>query len=376
MRIGIDLLFLVAGKGGGIERHVRCLLEGFERLDDEHEYVLFTNRDCRGTFPLSPRIREVPSNVSATFRPAKILWEQSVLPVQIARHGVDVLLSPGNVSPFAHRCPSAVIIHDMIPFLRPEVFTRTERTALQLLFRLSARRNETIITVSESSRRDIVTLLGVPAERVLVIPGAGDARFQPVAVTAQARAELAAHGIPPRYLLCLAASKSYKNVDGLVRAFKLLKQHHAIPHALVLTGLPDRAQPDLVALVEQLGLTRDVVFSGFMEDRLLPLLYAAADVMVYPSFYEGFGLPVLEAMACGTPVAASNRTSLPEAVGNAGLLFDPDDTSDMARAIHQILGNARLRDELVAKGFAHASSYSWQKTARDTLAALTAIALR
>lgn len=374
MRIGIDLLFLVAGKGGGIERHARELLGGLQRLGGEHEYVLFTSRDCRATFPLSQNVTEVASHVSAKFRPAKIVWEQSVLPVQLARHGIDVLLSPANIAPLAHRCPSAVIIHDLIPFFRPEVFTFIERTAMRVLFRMSALRSNTVITVSESSRRDIIELLGVAPERVVVIPGGCDPRFQPVPLTDETRAQLREVGIPERYLLYVAASRSYKNVDGLIRAFKLLKERHAIPHALVLTGLADRAQHDLVALVGDLGLERDVVFSGFLDDRLLPLVYSAADVLVYPSFYEGFGLPVIEAMACGTPVAASNRTSLPEAVGDAGLLFDPDDIEDMAATIRRIVDDPALRAQLVAKGLVHASRFSWDQTAKRTLATLTSLA--
>jgi glycosyltransferase involved in cell wall biosynthesis len=372
MRIGIDLLFLVASKGGGIERHIRCVLDRLQQLA-EHEIVLFTNRECRGSFPLTPNVTEVPSDVSATFRPAKILWEQMVLPLQIAQQRIDVLLAPGNVSPLAHRCPSAVIIHDMIPFVRPEVFTRRERIALQTLFRLSALRNQIVLTVSESSRGEIIRRLKVPPEKVLVIPGGCDRRFRPVPHTNETRGTLAALGISEPYLLYVAASRTYKNVHGLLRAFKLLKERHAIPHSLVLTGLADRAQTELVALVQQLGLTRDVVFSGFLDDQVLPLIYSAADVLVYPSFYEGFGLPVIEAMACGTPVAASNTTSLPEAVGDAGLLFDPSSNDDMARTIHRLIVDRALHAELARKGLARAQTFSWDTTAQRTLAALTSI---
>jgi len=158
-----------------------------------------------------------------------------------------------------------------------------------------------------------------------------------------------------------------------VRAFEQLKDRYRIPHSLVITGLAGRASPELERLIRTLGV-RDVVFSGFLDDSLLPLLYSAADVFVYPSFYEGFGLPVLEAMACGTPVAASNRTSLPEAVGDAGLLFDPDNVDEMAGAIHRLVDDRDLRARLVAKGLERAKQFTWRETAKRTLAALTELA--
>jgi hypothetical protein len=136
MRIGVNLLFLVAGKGGGIERHARGLLHGLAAVATAHELVLFTNRDCRGTFPLAPNMREVASSVSGTFRPAKLVWEQTALPLHT--RDIDVLLSPGNLAPAVHACPSAVIIHDLIPFLRPEMFDTVEWLALKALFHVAA----------------------------------------------------------------------------------------------------------------------------------------------------------------------------------------------------------------------------------------------
>ena len=374
MRIGINLLFLVASRGGGIERHVRGLLRGLQTVGAGHEYVLFTNRHCRGTFPLSANFREVASDVSATFRPAKILWEQSILPFQLRRHEIDVVLSPANIGPVATRCPAVVIIHDVIPFRRPEMFTAPERLAMKTLFRLSARCSDAILTVSESSKTDIVNILDVPADKVHVIPGAADQQFRPVPVTDEARATLRRSGIPDRYILYVAAGRAYKNVDGLIRAYGRLLDQHRIPQSIVITGLAGRASVEIERVVNDLGLRDKVVFTGFLEDAILPLLYSAADVFVYPSFYEGFGLPVIEAMACGAPVAASNRTSVPEALGDAGLLFDPDNLEEIADSIHRILTSPVLRDELSSRGLARAKTFSWNKTAERTLAALAEIA--
>ena len=147
-----------------------------------------------------------------------------------------------------------------------------------------------------------------------------------------------------------------------------------MPHALVITGLSGRASPELAQLVEELGLQGRVVFTGFLGDDMLPLVYSAADVFVFPSFYEGFGLPVLEAMACGVPVAASNRASLPEAVGDAGLLFDPASTDAIASAIARLVDDRVLHADLVRRGLARAQMFSWTKTAEGTLAVLAEVA--
>jgi glycosyltransferase involved in cell wall biosynthesis len=372
MRIAINLVFLVSGEGGGIERHVRGLLRGLEAVGGDHEYVLFTSRNCTGTFPLGPTMREVVCDVSAKFRPAKIVWEQTVLPFQLRQHGIDVVLSPANIAPIVVGRPSVLIMHDVIPFKRPEIFTTVERVAQKTLFSLSARSCDAILTVSESSKRDIAELFGVSLSKIRVVPGATDPKFRPIEITDIVRASLRRARIPDRYLLYVAASRAYKNVEGLVRAFHQLAER--IPHSLVITGLAGRASPEIERLVVGLGLVDRVVFSGFLDDELLPALYSAADVFVFPSFYEGFGLPVIEAMACGTAVAASNRTSIPEAVGDAGLLFDPDSTQEMSEAMHSILSNDTLRAELVQKGLARAKQLSWETTARRTLAVLSEVA--
>ena len=374
MRIAINNVFLVAGEGGGIERHVRGLLRGLDTVGGDHEYVLFTSRDCAGTFPLGPRMREVACDVSAKLRPAKILWEQTVLPLQLRRHAIDVVLSPANIGPIAAGRPSVLIMHDVIPFKHPEIFTTVERVAQKTLFALSARASDAILTVSESSRRDIIDLFGVAAAKVHVVPGATDAKFRPTSITHDVRAALRRARIPDRYVLYVAAGRAYKNVDGLIRAYHQLVTRRGIPQSLVITGLAGRASTEINQLVVGLGLDDRVVFSGFLDDELLPALYSAADAFVFPSFYEGFGLPVIEAMACGVPVAASNRTSIPEAVGDAGLLFDPASTDQMADAIHRILSDAALRGELVARGAARARQLSWELTARRTLAVLGEVA--
>lgn len=373
MRVGINLLFLVAGRGGGIERYARGLINGLQRIDKRNEYFLFTNKDCRGSFELTDNFKEVYCNVSAVFRPSKILWEQTVLPFQIKRERLDVLLSPGNIAPIVHPCPSVAILHDMIPYIRPEGFNMVELLSLKTLFHATARYSSKVITVSDSSRKEILNRFNLRDNKVVVIPGAISETFRPVSVTADNKKKLNRYGIHGRYILYLASSRGYKNIDGLIKAYKILKERYHIAQSLVVSGTAGQAHHGLMKLIDDLSLKREVILSGFIEDGDIPLLYSAADIFVYPSFYEGFGLPVLEAMACGTPVAASNATSIPEAVGNAGLLFDPDNIEEMAEKIFKILDDKELRDELIRKGFEHVKGFSWEKTAEEVLSLITEI---
>jgi glycosyltransferase involved in cell wall biosynthesis len=168
-------------------------------------------------------------------------------------------------------------------------------------------------------------------------------------------------------ILYAAATRAYKNVERLLQAFQVLRERHSVRHTLVVTGLPGRSQGSLLERVRVLGLEREVFFTGYVEEEDLPALYSTADVYVHPSEYEGFGLPPLEAMACGTPVAASACTSLPEVVGDAGLLFDPSDPEDMAETLWRLLADDGLRAEMVRRGRARAQTFTWEKSARAML---------
>ena len=367
MKIGINILFLVAGRGGGIERYLRGLIKGLQTIDRENHYILFTNKDCKGTFYLTDNFEEHVCNVSARVRPAKILWEQLFLPVVARRKGVDVLLSTGNIAPVLHPFPEVTIMYDLIPFIMPQTFTVVERLALKTLFYLTAKRSDTIITVSNSSKADIVRRLGVDESKVKVVYGACDEGFGKAEVDRQ---RLRRQGIEGSYILYVASRRPYKNIDGLIRAYRLLKDRYSIEHKLVITGLGGRADPALFSLVKESGLEGDVIFTGFVPDEELPTLYSGAELFVYPSFYEGFGLPILEAMACGVPVACSNRTSLPEVAADAAILFEPSNIEEMAHSIHKILSEGALKEELIRRGRKRVEEFSWQKTANKVLSVL------
>ncbi|MEE8575583.1 MAG: glycosyltransferase family 1 protein [Thermodesulfobacteriota bacterium] len=364
MKIAINALFLVEGKGGGLETCLRGWLAAMSKLDSSSEYLLYTNRACRGAFPLGENFREITCDVSAVERLKKTFYEQTVFPGVIKKEGVDLLYNPGNIAPARHHCPSVTVIHDMVPFIRPEGFNTLELGTLKALFSLTARTSERVITVSEYSKKDMVDRFGISPDKVTVIYNGLDLSM--VCANDSDGDDGVKVGGP--FILSVASSRKYKNLDGLLRAFKIVKEGGRFPELkLVMAGHAERVHAELVELTDALSISGDVVFTGFVEPAELAQLYKRADLLVYPSFFEGFGLPVLEAFANGTPVAASNAASIPEVVGDAGLLFDPTDTTAIAESVIKILLDPALKEELIKKGLKRAGEFTWERAAAETL---------
>ncbi len=229
-----------------------------------------------------------------------------------------------------------------------------------------AREADAILTCSEATKRDVVELLGVVPEKITVAYGAVDEGFTPILREAVEERVAAKLGLPTPYLLFVSTLEPRKNIEGLLRAFARIKQE--IPHTLVLAGAPGWNMGDLGARIQSLGLESRVRRMGYVADRAdLPALYAAADAFVFPSFYEGFGLPVLEAMTCGCPVIVSNRASLPEVAGDAARYVDPDSMEDIAQAIREVAQGPELRASMRERGLAQARKFSWKACAEATL---------
>jgi glycosyltransferase involved in cell wall biosynthesis len=259
-----------------------------------------------------------------------------------------------------------VTAHDLIPLVLPEYRGSPLVRAYMQLQVVTVRRARLILTDSNASRHDVVNVLDVPRQKVRVIPLAADRRYRPAppAEVAAVRAKLR---LPERFVLYNGGLDVRKNVTRLLLAYARARASHGVTEPLAITGNPDQRGalfPPLRPLVEQLGLERHVRFVGFARDEIVAL-YSGCSLFVYPSRYEGFGLPVLEAMACGAPVACSNASSLPEVAGDAAILFDPDDEAQMAEAIANGLADTELGD----KGKARAAEFTWEKTAAATLQA-------
>lgn len=367
MRIGINALFMIPGGVGGSETYLRNLITHLGRTDQTNEYVVFTNKESANTFRLTcGNFREILCPIRATFRPARVIYEQLFLPLQAKKHDIEVLHSPGYTAPTIAPCPSVVTIYDLNFLRHPEDFSRLSALTLSVLVPMAAKRCDMIITLSKNSMRDIAAALDVPEKKVRVIYPAPS---ESVSAHNGSRVDQVRqrYGIRRKFILSVAASHPHKNLCRLVEAYHILRKEHSIEHQLVLVGLKGRDHPRLLDMIAKLSLESDVVVTGWISEGHLKSLYQAADLFAFPSLYEGFGIPVLEAMKHGVPVVASNASSLPEASGNATLVMDPYDVSQIAETILAALQNPELRTSLAERGERQANRFSWERAARQTL---------
>ena len=304
-------------------------------------------------------------------RLSKVWFEQVSVPLACRRWQADLLHVPYWASPLFSPVPIVVTVHDLIPMLLPPYRGGWVGAWYARLVRASARRATRVITDSEASRRDILQHLRIAPERVGSIYLAAHPRFRPV----QEKESLAhvrhKYALPDRYLLYLGGFDVRKNVTGILRAYAQLEAGVAADTHLVIAGsLPAEDSdffPDPRRVARELGIVERVRFTGWVDEKDKPGLYSAAEAFLFPSHYEGFGLPPLEAMSCGTPVIASDRGSLPEVVGQGGLSVDPEDTGALAQAMAQVLSNPDLRARLREAALVQAGRFGWDRTAAETV---------
>jgi glycosyltransferase involved in cell wall biosynthesis len=365
MHIGLNAHLLSLAetyRGAGINWYIHNLLTHLPRVDHDNRYTAFIG-DGGFTGPgLALKLSRLP-----TSRPVvRILWEQVAQPFALKKERVDLLHALAFVTPLISSCPSVVTIYDLSFLLYPESFKRFKRFYLGLFTRLSARRARRIIAISKSTKRDVVRLLEVPAEKVEVVYCGIDEAFRPLAED-QVAAFRSERGLPERFILFVGTIEPRKNVTRLIEAFANLQTCELANLKLVIGGAKGWFYQDIFARVEELGLEGQVMFPGYIPISELPLWYNAAELFVYPSLYEGFGMPPLEAMACGTPVVTANTSSLPEVVGEAGLTVDPLDVEALAEAMRRALSDEALRQEMRKRGLQRAKGFSWTKTAWETV---------
>lgn len=298
----------------------------------------------------------------------KLWFEQVEFPRAVARQEADVAHVPYFAAPVRPATPTVVTVHDLIPMVLPAYRGSALVRAYTRLVAAGARRTEAIIADSEWSKRDIVAHLKVDPQRVHVIPLAAGPQFRP-ATPEEIAGVRARHNLPDRYVLYLGGFDQRKNVPALLHAFARLQAGPDL--GLVITGrLPARDTaftPDPRRIAAQLGIEKSVMFPGWIDERDKPALYSSAELSVFPSTYEGFGLPVLEAMACGAPVVTSNVSSLPEVAGDAAVTVDPHDVTALSQAIDTVLGDADRQQAMREASLAQAGRFSWQRTAEATL---------
>ncbi len=362
MKIGIDL-HTVTNFMQGTRTYTLGMVNELLKMDRENEYFFYITSRSNNLRSLFPQDNVVFRHVVPHSRMIRIPFS---LPIRLAMDSIDVFHCQYMGPPYA-TIPYVVMMHDIIHEYLPEYYPRYLRFMMRMLYPISARRASRVLTVSESSKRDIVKYFRIPEEKVIVTYNGVSDDFCPVKNRDKIRNTLEKYGILDNYILYVGRLEPRKNLPRLIRAFHALKKEKRISQKLVIVGMKYFKYEEIYTTVEELNLKNDVVFTGRVEDNELPLFYSGARLFVYPTIAEGFGLPPLEAMACGSPVITSNTSSLPEIVGDAGILVDPYKINDLAEAMYRVLSDESLRKGMKAKGIERAKRFSWEYTARMTI---------
>ncbi len=358
MRIGLDARLLYYQQAG-IAQYTQRLLAALAEIDHQNDYLVLQSRKDRRRLVGAPNFRRHP-----LWTPPHHRWEQLTLPLELAPLRLDVLHSPDFIPPLRRNCRAVITVHDLAFLLFPGLLTaESQRYYGQI--RRAVHSAEAIIAVSASTKRDLIAHTGAPAAKITVVYEAAGPAFRPVTDTAALAAVRQKYGLPPDFVLFVGTIEPRKNLTTLLKAFQVSSfTFHALK--LVIAGRQGWLYEETIAQARELGTA--VQFIGGVLPEDLPALYSAARLFVLPSLYEGFGLPVLEAMACGTPVVCSHASSLPEVAGDAALLVEPHDVDGLAAALQRALSDEALRRQMIERGLAQAARFSWAKAARETLA--------
>ena len=372
MRIGINGRFLVA-KRTGVQRAAYNLIKTLVAIDRDNEYFIFTGEDQVGRTEWQyPNVTVVPSTIRGGESIRNHFWEQFTLPRLAKRYNVDLLHSPANVAPLFYRGKSVVNIHDLCFVVNPQWYSFSFRTAYNFIIPRLAKRAARVITNSNHARNDLLQFFDLPADRVSFGHWAVDDTFlgsreEADSSASMKSAEIIDDVVEGDFILYVGSLEPRKNIKTLIEAYEQLRMRRPeLTTKLVLIGGESPLFADVRLKIKK--FKEDVIFKGFVGDETLRLYYRKAGLMVYPSLYEGFGLPPLEAMASGTPVVTSMTSSIPEVVGDAALMVSPYDVSQLADTMGRVLTDEALRIDLIARGYKRVARFNWYRVARNTLA--------
>jgi len=358
----------------GLGRYTQELMAALLDIDSDNEYIAFYNRPSAARVdPPLDRLPRLTSNLDT--KP----WRMSALVAHFARisqdrmfPGIDLFHATDHLLPRLTRPKSVFTLHDLVFRCYPHTHKPLNRWFLTLMMPRFLKAADAVIAVSESTKRDAVRIYGIDEAKITVIYEGVSPHFRRASPEAIAAAR-DKYGLPDEFLLSLGTIEPRKNLTSLLEAYHVLRNEGS-PLGLVIVGKKGWLYTGFFDRMHELGLEDSVAFPGFVPDEDLPALYSAASLFIFPSLYEGFGLPVLEALACGAPVITSNASSLPEVAGEAALLVDPNSVEALVRAAREVLSNDRLREDLRAKGPRQAAKFNWRRAARETLAVYTSLA--
>ena len=377
MKIGINTMFF-RHPASGSGQYLIQLLNALAEIDTHNEYLLVGPEPISETVqqqlhaPFTRHAKGVTGPLGLNASLEKMTWEQWTGPREARRLGVDVFHVPHFAPPLITRSvPVVATIHDVIPLRLPLYHSSAKAKVYSSVVSRAAHHATLVITISQHAKQDIIEMLNIPEERIRVIYPAASDDFQPVEDAQKLAEARARYGLTGRYVFYLGGLDARKNVQQLVRGFSHLYKRLNDPNLqLLISGNPDKQSGSIFAdprpVAADLGMSGQIIYR-FVEEEDKALIYSGASAFVFPSLYEGFGLPPLEAMSCGTPVICSNRTSLPEVVGDAAISFDPDNLPALVDAMYNVLTNPQLSADLRARGIQRAKLFSWRKTAQETL---------
>jgi len=359
LKIAVDARNLVA-ESSGVARYLSNLLRFFHTISNKHEFFIYSHKP----------IDEIITNRNYYYQVLKghpIIWKQFLLPIIQLKRQYDLLFVPTYSTPYFFPGKVVVTIHDLIFCRHPEWTDKKQALRFATIVRHSAKKADHIIAVSEATKKDILDLTDVPEDKVTVIYEGVDEIFRQLDQHGLDRIR-EKHQLRHPFILHVGAIHPRRNISRLIEAFAFLRREKNCQHELRLVGsISDKEASELQYKTQKLGIEDVVHCHGILSDQDLVGFYNLADVFIYPSLYEGFGLPVLESMACGTPVITSNRSSLPELAGDAAILVDPESVDEIAYAIHELISNRDLRKQLVECGTIRVQKFSWLKTTKQTL---------
>ncbi|MFQ5456260.1 MAG: glycosyltransferase family 4 protein [Nitrospirota bacterium] len=358
-RIGIAVLMETIG---GPRTYGYNLLKSLSSIDNENRYLVFTdNIDSFNNLGVEPVLVRLESLY------ALLLWDYLKLPYYITKHKIDIFHHTKNIVPLFTSRISVVTIHDLAPFIFPETFPIHHRIYLQRNMLRVSTHAERIITVSQNSKKDIINILKVDEKKIDVVYNGISDRFREIKDSGLISGVRDKYNLWDKIILYVGTIQPRKNVDILIKVFHSLKRENKIEHKLVIVGREGWLSKPMHLLIRELNLEGEVFLAGSIPDEELPIFYNMADIFVYLSSYEGFGLSILEAMACCTPVIASNISSIPEVVGDSGILVNPKDLNEIKEAIIRLISDRNLHNYYCQKGIERAGHFSWDRSAKEVI---------
>lgn len=360
MAMTIGVMLRALGQKGGVGIYTENLVDRLLEIDRRNNYVLYySSPRFVGRYVNTPKVRE-----RVLRAPNRAIWDQLAVPRAAKRDGVNVLFHTKFTVPLLTRCKTVMSIHGASWFVIPEAYKKLDVMYIRTVMPLYCRRADAILSNSRLTTDDFVRILGVPETKIKTVLLAPDDAFKKITDQAELQATRQEYGLPERFMLSVVKYDPRKNVPNLLESFRICRERTECK--LVVVGLGCEKYRKECALVEK-GIDEDVLFLGWVANEQLPALYSLADFLYFPSVYEEFGIPTVEAMACGTPVVVSKTGALPELAGDAGILVDPSDPSDMANAIWRMWTDDVFRADRAERALRRAKSFSWEKCARETL---------